>query len=75
MKRNSELSGGSPLSAAELAIAKRLAELERTADAARDAGAGTCGCVFSDAWRCARHQNLIDQVACCCACHHWLRAL
>jgi len=31
--------------------------------------APTCFCRKSDAWRCARDQNLIDRVACNCPCH------
>ena len=28
-----------------------------------------CGCLFSDAWRCAKQHGLIGRVACDCHCH------
>lgn len=28
-----------------------------------------CQCMSSDAWKCAKNQNLTEQVACYCKCH------
>ena len=31
-----------------------------------------CNCRFSDAWRCAKDQNLVGQIACYCKCHQYI---
>lgn len=31
-----------------------------------------CNCRYSDAWRCARDQELIYQIACLCPCHMYI---
>lgn len=47
----------------------------QAAEHQRRHGFAKCDCRYSDAWRCAKDQNLIGQIACRCKCHNYLEQL